>query len=151
MNRRQLNSSRKGRPDSHAKVQTVQAGRGSGGWSWLDPSAGLEYGRCAQPPRYGISYPISTKSLISKRKLRDPYIPTLHRYHVRVSTTSKFLHSISLYPDIVLRYRTRYRIKTSISYQYRVYTERQSWILYPTPKVFIRYRCNIGCTKSVFS
>ncbi len=27
--------------------QTVQAGRGPGSWSWLDPSAGLERGRCA--------------------------------------------------------------------------------------------------------
>jgi hypothetical protein len=32
-NRRQLNSSRKGRPDSHARVQIVQAGRGPGGWT----------------------------------------------------------------------------------------------------------------------
>jgi hypothetical protein len=33
-NRKQLlNSSRKGRQDSHARVQTVQAGRGPGGWT----------------------------------------------------------------------------------------------------------------------
>ncbi len=70
-NRRQLNSSRKGRQDSHPRVQTVQAGRGPGGWTrrralatWLVLSA-------APGPRYEISYPISTKSLISKTVYPD--------------------------------------------------------------------------------
>ncbi len=37
--------------------------------------------------------------------------------------SSKFLPSISLYPDSAIRYHTLYRIKTSISYTYRVYKE----------------------------
>jgi hypothetical protein len=52
----------------------------------LDPSVGLERGRCAQPPhcdRYDISYPVSIKYLTSKGKLRSPYFPILNRYSVR--------------------------------------------------------------------
>jgi hypothetical protein len=64
-NRRQLNSSRKGLQDSHPRVQTVQAGRGPGGWT-RRRALGCQSSVAGVPsrPRYGMSYQISTKSLI---------------------------------------------------------------------------------------
>ncbi len=53
-NRRQLNSSRKGRQDSRPRVQTVQAGRGPGGWT--------RHGRRAAGPGLpqpaGVTWPV---------------------------------------------------------------------------------------------
>jgi hypothetical protein len=159
-------------------------------------------------PRYDISYPISTKSLISnlKGKRRYPNIPPLHQYPVRhqsfylrypyipifsydivlkestiyVPPTTPMLKSrvrflpqsgrsrstISddsrRFPMLNLRYQELgqcaiwikgststafyprilpnchgYRIKTSISYQYRVYKDPRIWISYPISTVFL--------------
>ncbi len=77
-NRRQLNSGRKGHHNSHPRVQTVQAGQGPGDWTRRRALGGCQCiaGVAGAPsrPRYDISYPISTKSLISKRERRYPYI-----------------------------------------------------------------------------
>ncbi len=155
-NRRQLNSSRKGRQDSHARVQTVQAGRRPGDWSWLDPSAGLERGRCARPPQVWHIVPDIDKILDIEENTSRSIYPDIAL--ISCSTTSKFLPSISLYPDISIRYCTRYHQNFdivsissvqrasklnivpdiegfySISMQYRVYKERlfgASSISYP--------------------
>jgi hypothetical protein len=112
-NRKQLLiSSRKGRQDSHARVQTVQAGRGPGGWTrrrrWNMASAP---GR----PRYDISYPISTKALISNEKIRYLYIPTLHRYRVRHQRFYvRHLYIPILPHDIVIDIDTKLRYRTNI-------------------------------------
>ncbi len=77
-----------GRQDSLPRVQTVQAGWGPEGWT-RRRALGCQCNVAGAPslPRYGcyygILYPISTKSLISKENLRSPYIPILHRYRVR--------------------------------------------------------------------
>ncbi len=72
-----VSSSRKGHEDNHARVQTVQAGRGPGGGTrrrgW----------NVAGRPRYGISYMILTKAFDIEENLWYPYIQTLHRYHGR--------------------------------------------------------------------
>jgi hypothetical protein len=125
-NRRQLNSSRKGRQDSYAKVQTVQAGRGPGGWSWLDPSAGLERGRCAQPPQVWHIVPNIDKIFDIEEKPSTSLYPD-NRYHVRhqsfnlrypyitilqydIATVSKLRYRIECTKriEIELEYRTRY-------------------------------------------
>jgi hypothetical protein len=111
-NRRQLNSSRKGHQDSHASVQAVQAGRGPGGGTRRPRSAGLKHGRpgpgCAHPPQVWHIVPDIDK--ISDIEAKTSI--SLYSNSAPIScTTSKFLPSISLYPDIAIRYRTRYRIK----------------------------------------
>jgi hypothetical protein len=94
-------------------------------------------------PRYGILYPI--KKTFGKTSI------SLHPDIALIScATSKFLPSISLYPNIAIQYLTRYCIKTSISYQYRKYRECRNRISYPISKVFIRYRWNIKCPGSIF-
>jgi hypothetical protein len=138
LNRNQLlNSRRKGRQGSHPRVQTVQAGRGPGGCQWTH-RRGLNMASPLSRPRYGISYPISTKSLILERNLQYSYIPTLHWYHVRHQ--SFCLQCQSLYPklqcDIVpdIESKLWYRVSIlnivpdiegffSMLKQYRVYKE----------------------------
>ena len=107
-----MSGRRKGRQDSHARVQTVQAGRGPGGWTrrrrWNVASAP---GR----PRYSISYPISTEALISNGKLRCLYIPILHRYRVRhQSFYDRYLYITILPHDIVIDIEKKIRYRTNI-------------------------------------
>jgi hypothetical protein len=89
--------------DSHARVQTVKAGRGPGGWSWLDLLAGLERGRCAQPPQVWQIVPDIDKIFDIEEKTSISLYPDIAPISC---TTSKFLPSISLYPYIAIRYRT---------------------------------------------
>ncbi len=107
-NKRQLNSSRKGRQDSHAKVQ---AGRGPGGWSWLDPSAGLERGRCAQPPQVWHIVPNIDKIFDIEEK---PSISLYSDIAPISCTKSIFFPSISLYYDIAIRYSNRIKLRYRI-------------------------------------
>ena len=107
-----MSGRRKGRQDNHARVQTVQAGRGPGGWTrrrrWSVASAP---GR----PRYDISYPISTKALISNEKIRYLYIPTLHRYRVRHQSFYVRRLYIPILPhDIVIDIDKKIRYSTNI-------------------------------------
>jgi hypothetical protein len=112
-NRKQLlNSSRKGRQDSHARVQTFQAGRGPGGWT---RRRGWNVASAPGRTRYDMSYPISTESLISKRKLRYWYIPILHRYPVRHQRFYvRYLYIPILPHDIVIDIERKLRYRTNI-------------------------------------
>ncbi len=97
------------RQDSQPRVQTVQAGQGPGGWThrrgWNVPSVPSR-----SLARYGILYPISTKSLISKRNLQSPYIPILHWYHVQhQSFYLRYPYILILQYDIVLDIESKIR------------------------------------------
>ena len=77
---------------------------------------GLERGRCAQPPQVWYIVPDIDKIFDIEAKTSISLYPDI----APISwTASKFSPPIPLYPDITIRYRTRYRRKTSISYQYR--------------------------------
>ncbi len=117
----------------------------------------LRYRRSENDLRYRVRYDnsISTKTLILKKKLRYPYIPTLHRNQERHQ--GFYLRNLR-YPYIPIlqyrdiRYLTRYWIKTSTPNTNWVYKKRRNLIpypAYPISKDFIRYRYNIECTKSV--
>ena len=84
------------------RVEDQEAGPVGGAGTWP-----------VRPAEPGISYPISTKPLISKQNLRSPYIPILYRYPVRHQSfdlRSPYIpilqYDIVSDIDVKLRYRT---------------------------------------------
>ncbi len=84
----------------------------------LDSLVGLERGRRAQPPQVWHIVPNIDQIFDIEEKPSTSLYPDIAPISC---TTSKILPSVSLYPDTAIRYRTRYRIKTSMSNKHRVY------------------------------
>jgi hypothetical protein len=150
-----LSGRRKGRQDSHTRVHTIQTGRGPGGWThrrgW----------NVAGAPSRGISYPISTKSLISKPSislypdiapitctiskfyLRYPYIPLILQYDIVPDVESKPRYRIHIEctKSVEIEYRTRYR-RFSFDIETTPSVQRASfWSVFNIVPDIVRYRC----------